>query len=86
METNITNYSMGVYPFDRRNKAKLFGCEFVEQIECEQLKAKVFIFQDKYRKLKIDLFFMADGELFIGDYYGETMKREEMIFVKMGCR
>ena len=48
METNITNYSMGVYPFDRRNKAKLFGCEFVEQIECEQLKAKVFIFQDKY--------------------------------------
>lgn len=34
METNITNYSMGVYPFDRRNKAKLFGCEFVEQIEC----------------------------------------------------
>lgn len=86
METNITNYSMSVYPFDRRNKAKLFGCEFVEQIECEQFKAKVFIFQDKYRKLKIDLFFMADGELFIGDYYGETMKREEMTFVKMGCR
>lgn len=81
-----TEYLMGVYPFDRRNKEKLFGCEFVEQIECEQLNSKVFIFQDEYRKLKIDLFFMPDGQLFIGDYYGETMKREEMTFIKMRCR
>lgn len=73
-------------PLIEETKQNFFGCEFVEQIECEQLKAKVFIFQDKYRKLKIDLFFMVDGELFIGDYYGETMKREEMTFVKMGCR
>ena len=72
---------MGVYPFNRRNKVKLLGCEFVEQVECEQLKANVFVFQDKYRKLKIDLFFMSDGEVLIGDYYGETMKRDEMSFV-----
>ena len=74
-------YAMGVYPFDRRNQAKLFGCEFVEQTDCEQLNAKVFVFQDKYRMLNIDLFFMSNGELFIGDYYGATMKREEMSFV-----
>lgn len=78
---NENDCAMGVYPFGRRNKEKLLGCEFVEQVECEQLNATVFIFQDKYRKLKIDLFFMADGEVLIGDYYGENMKREEMNFV-----
>lgn len=72
---------MGVYPLNRRNKEKLSGCEFVELTECEALRANVFVFQDKYRKLKIDLFFMPDGEMLIGDYYGETMKREEMVFV-----
>lgn len=80
MEKEI-NYAMGVYPFDRRNKEKLLGCEFIEQTDCEQLDAKVFTFQDKYRKLNIDLFFMSNGEMLIGDYYGETMKREEMSFV-----
>ena len=72
---------MGVYPFDRRNKEKLLGCEFIEQADCEQLDATVFVFQDKYRKLNIDLFFTSNGELLIGDYYGATMKREEMSFV-----
>lgn len=73
--------AMGVYPFDRRNKEKLLGCEFIEQTDCDQLNAKVFVFQDKYRKLNIDLFFMSNGELLIGDYYGATMKREEMFHV-----
>ena len=78
---SVNDYAMGVYPFDRRNKEKLLGCEFIEQTECEELNAKIFVFQDKYRKLNIDLFFMSNGELFIGDYYGATMKREEMSFV-----
>lgn len=78
---NETECVMGVYSFGRRNKDKLLGCEFVEQTECKQLDAKVFVFQDKYRKLNIDLFFMSNGELLIGDYYGATMKREEMSYV-----
>lgn len=80
MEKEV-DYAMGVYPFGRRNKDKLLGCEFKEQLYCEQLNAQVFVFQDKYRKLNIDLFFMSNGEMLIGDYYGETMKREEMFFV-----
>lgn len=79
-------YAMGVYPFDRRNQAKLLGCEFVEQTEYKPLKAKVFVFQDKYRKLKIDLFFLEDGKILIGDYYGENMKREEMFYVRLEGR
>ena len=75
--------AMGVYPFGRRNKDKLLGCEYVEQTDCEQLEATVFVFQDKYRKLKIDLFFLKNGELLISDYYGETMQREDMFFVKV---
>lgn len=78
---NESDYAMGVYPFGRRNKDKLLGCEFIEQTYCEQLDAQVFVFRDKYRKLNIDLFFMSNGEVMIGDYYGETMKREEMSFV-----
>lgn len=79
-------YAMGVYPFDRRNQGKLLGCEFVEQTEYKPLNAKVFVFQDKYRKLNIDLFFMSNGELLIGDYYGESMKREEMYYVVLEGR
>lgn len=78
--------AMGLYSFGRRNKDKLLCCEFLEQIESEQPKGKVFIFQDKYRKLKIDLFFLDSGELLIGDYYGETMKREDMFYVRVGER
>jgi hypothetical protein len=75
--------AMGVYPLNRRNKAKLYDCEFVEVTECEQLNATVFVFQDKYRKLKIDVFFLENGELLLGDFYGDTMKREDMVFVRI---
>ena len=78
--------SMGLYPFTRRNQEKLFGCEFVELTEYKPMKARVFVFQDKYRKLKIDLFFLENGEMLIGDYYGETMKREEMFYVVLKGR
>ncbi len=78
---NEPDCAMGVYPLGRRNKDKLLGCEFKEQTYCEELDAQVFVFQDKYRKLCIDLFFKSNGEMLIGDFYGETMKREEMFFV-----
>lgn len=73
--------ALGVYPYGRRNKDKLLGCELIEQTYCEQLKAQVFIFQDKYRRLKIDLFILESGEVLLGDFYGDTMKREDMYFV-----
>lgn len=75
--------AMGVYPFGRRNKDKLLACELVEQTYCEQLKAQVLIFQDKYRRLKIDLFILESGEVLLGDFYGDTMKREDMVFVRV---
>lgn len=77
----MNDNAMGVYSLNRHNQNKLLGCEFIEQTECEQLNAKVFVFQNKYRKLNIDLFHMPDGELMIGDYYGSTMNRDEMLFV-----
>lgn len=83
---DYTENAIGVYPLNKRNQNKLLGCEFIEQTECKQLNANVFVFQNKYRKLNIDLFHMPNGELMIGNYYGSTMNRDDMIFVKFSER
>ena len=75
--------AMGVYPFGRNSKQKLYGFMFCEQTKCERLGATVLVFHDKYRRLKIDLFFFKDGELRITDYYGDTMNRADMFHVKI---
>lgn len=71
--------AMGLYPI-AGNESKLASCEVKEIVENEQLNCKVIIFNDAYRKRNIDLV-LFNGDLFISDYYGESMKREDVFYI-----
>lgn len=75
--------AMGVYTLNRHNKEKLRACFFKEVLVNEQLGGVVFVFFDPYRKLKIDLLFTGAGDLLISDYYGDSMNRETIFYVKI---
>lgn len=77
----MSDNCMGLYPINRRNKVKLQGCKFLKTCECQQFPAMVFIFLDTYRKLRIDLVIDSSGNLFISDYYGDSMERENIQYI-----
>ena len=77
--------AMGVYALTAINRAKLKSCTFKEVVECEQFNGFVFVFNDPYRKLNIDILFTGYGELLISDFYGESMKREDIFYIKLGA-
>lgn len=77
----MNDNAIGLYPINRHNRIKLQGCKFLKMCECTQFSAIVFIFLDTYRKLRIDLVFTSVGELFISDYYGDSMERENIDYV-----
>jgi hypothetical protein len=77
----MNDNAMGLYPIDKRNRVKLQGCQFLKMCDCTQFPATVFIFLDTYRRLRIDLVFTSFGELFISDYYGDSMERENIQYV-----
>lgn len=77
--------AMGVYNLSRHNKDKLRACYFKEAVSNEQFGGVVFIFHDPYRKLNIDLLFTGNGDLLISDYYGASMERESIFYVKLGA-
>lgn len=79
----VTSDALGVYPVNRYNKEKLKCCEYKETVYNEQVRGRVFIFTDNYRKLNIDLIFTDCGELFISDYYGEDMNRDTIFYVPL---
>lgn len=76
--------AMWLYPINKRNRDKLGGFEFLEVWDSLQLKAKVFTFVDGYRKLKVDLVVSPLGGLYISDYYGESMRKENINYVYKG--
>lgn len=75
--------AMGVYPISRNNRDKLRACFFKEVLINEQLGGVIFVFYDPYRQLQIDLLFTGAGELLLSDYYGESMKRENIYYLKI---
>ena len=81
----MDNYAMGLYPLNNRNKEKLKGCYYYDQIENKDINGKVFIFENFYLRLRIDLVF-RNGELFISDYYGNTMEHDAIEYVFVSGR
>lgn len=81
----MDSYAMGLYPLTNRNKEKLKGCYYHDQIEDKRINGKVFIFENVYLHLRIDLVFI-DGELYISDYYGNSMMREDIEYVFVSGR
>lgn len=75
--------AMALYSLTSQNKKKLKGCNFKETLENEQIRGRIFIFNDPYRKLNIDIVFTEYGELYISDFYGESMERESIFYVKL---
>ena len=76
---------MGLYPLNNRNKEKLKGCYYYDQIENKQINGKVFIFENIYLHLRIDLVFV-NGELYISDYYGNSMNRDDIEYAFVSGR
>ena len=71
-------------PLTTENKLTLRGFVFRGTVYDKRTKAKVFVFNDEYRKLNIDLLFTGAGRLFVTDPYGETMDRETIEYIFNG--
>ena len=76
--------AMSIVPATERTLRKLLGHEVVNIIDgCKQFpEAKIVRFKNPYRLTMIDMFIMENGVIYIGDVYGENMKREDMFYVK----
>ena len=75
---------MNITAASERSLKKLLGYEIVNIINgCKQYpKSKIICFKNHYKKTMIDLFIMENGSIYIGDVYGENMKRDKMDYVK----
>lgn len=62
---------------------RLGGCNFIGTEKRTSPECDVFIFSNPYRKANIDVVFL-DGKLFITDWYGESIDREELQYVRVG--
>ncbi len=75
--------ALGIYPVNRKNRERLAGMTFKEVSYSKDQKAKVFIFTDEYRRVNVDLLFTGSGGLYISEFYGADMNREEIFYVKV---
>ena len=74
--------AIGAYAINAQNRQRLGGFVYTETVYNKQFDAKVFIFNDRYRKVNIDLLFTGNGGLYISDVYGETMNRDDLFYIK----
>lgn len=74
---------LGVYPVSKSNRDRLNGLTFQRVTYDEKQRSTIFIFTDEYRKVNIDLLFTGHGELYISDFYGSDMNRDEIIYIKL---
>jgi len=79
-ENQVSN-AMWIYPLTEENKENLLGCEFVKAVKIADFKEMAFVFNDPYRKLNVDLIVTRTGEIYISDFYGETMDRKTIFYV-----
>ena len=73
--------AIGLYPINGHNRERLRGFKYVNVINCKQFPAKVFMFADDYRKLQVDVVVSSLGTMYISDYYGESMDRNDISYV-----
>lgn len=78
----MKNNAIGFYALTESNKKNLNGFSFLGVETDVRLNMTCFVFHDEYRKMKIDLLVNGQGDLFIGDYYGESMKRKDIFYIK----
>lgn len=78
---NVGN-AIGAYAINAQNRQRLGGFVYKETVYNKQFGAKVFIFNDPYRKVNVDLLFTGNGGLYISDLYGETMNRDDLFYIK----
>lgn len=82
MWDEMTRNAIGAYAIDTQNRQRLGGFVFQRTTHNKQFGAEVFIFNDPYRKVNVDLLFTGNGGLYISDVYGETMNRDELFYIK----
>lgn len=75
--------AIDIHPYSIGNGKRLGGCTFVKAEKRTSPECDVFIFNNPYRRTNIDIVFLS-GKLFISDWYGESMDRNKLMYVRLG--
>ena len=82
MENKKVDWALGMKPFEKTRSDSLSGFEVQEIWNSPIQNYTSIVFHDPLRKLNRDIVFNGLN-VYISDYYGDTVDRSEIFYVKV---